>query len=100
MSVRVAGGFDDGGRTVVVNPNERVRGLRRFHGVDRNLNITVGCILEADRHGQPRCHLAVGLRFGRARTNGGPSDQVVDVLGRDRVKHFSANRKSETVDVE
>ncbi len=63
--------------------------------VDRDRQRAVGAVLEADRRRQPARHLAVGLRFGRARADRGPRDQVRQVLRHDRVERLGGSRHAE-----
>ena len=78
----------------LVDAEETVRAGNRLQGVDRDGQAAVGAVLEADRRGQAAGHFAVGLRFGGARADGGPADQVLQVLRRDRVERFGGGRQA------
>ncbi|MFM8611045.1 MAG: 3-deoxy-7-phosphoheptulonate synthase, partial [Burkholderiaceae bacterium] len=65
---------------VLVHRPEVVRSHRGLDGVDRDLDVAVGAVLEADRRRQARGQLAVHLAFGGARADRAPADQVADVL--------------------
>ena len=63
--------------------------------VDRDLDVAVGAVLEADRHREAGAELAVGLALGRAGADRPPGDGVGDVLRRDRVEELAADRQAE-----
>ena len=73
---------------------------RRQDGVDGDADVAVGAVLEADRRRQAGRHLAVGLRFGGARADRGPGDQVAQVLRRNRVERFGGGRQAQFAHVE
>ena len=73
---------------------------RRQHGVQGDLQIAVGAVLEADRTGQTAGQFAVGLALGGARADGAPGNQVTEVLRRDRVERLGAAGQAEVVDVD
>ena len=56
------------------------------------LHVAVGAVLEADRRRQPGRQFAVDLRFGGARADRPPADQVADVLRRDGVQELRPGR--------
>ena len=58
----------------------------RVEGVGRHGQATIGAVLKPTGEDRPAGHLPVGLGFSRAGTNGAPADQVLQVLGRDRVQ--------------
>ena len=72
---------------------------RGADGVDRDLDVAVGAVLEADRARQPGRQLAMDLALGRARADRAPGHEVGDVLRRDRVEELGAGRQAELVDV-
>nr|GEX82438.1 hypothetical protein [Tanacetum cinerariifolium] len=53
-------------------------------GIDRDRQTTVGAVLEADGRRQARRHFPVGLGFGGARADGRPTDEVLQILRRNR----------------
>jgi len=96
----VAAGAHDRGAAVPVDAEEAVRVGRRLDRVDGDLEAAVGAVLEADGRGQAARHLAVGLRFGRARADGVPADEVAEVLGGHRVECLGAGRQAHLGEVE
>jgi cobaltochelatase CobN len=85
---------------ILRDADERMRPARGFNRVDRDLQVALSAVLEPDRHRKPARHLAMGLRFGGARADRRPRDQVGDVLRRDRIEHLGPGRQTERVDVE
>ena len=74
-----------------------------FAGADRvhrELDAAAGAVLEPDRTGQPRRHLAMHLAFGGARADCSPTDQIRDVLRGDEVEKLHAGRHARIVEVE
>ena len=63
--------------------------------LDRDADVAVGAVLEADGRRQAGGDLAVCLRFGRARTDGRPGNQIAEVLRRNRVERFGAGWQAE-----
>src|SRR6202012_5073847 len=86
VAVAVAGGGDHGSGPGRGDAEERVRGGGGPAGVDRDLGVAVGAVLEAHRHGQAGGQLAVNLAFGGAGADGAPGHGVGDVLRGDRVE--------------
>ena len=95
MGVGVAGRGEDRGDPVVGDAREDVPGSRGMHGVDRDLDVAVGRVLDADRHGQPAHELAMDLALGGARADGSPTHGVRQVLGDDRVEELAADGQTE-----
>jgi hypothetical protein len=62
-------------------------------GIDGDLDVAVGPVLEADRHRQARAELAVDLALGRARADRAPADGIGDVLRGDRIEELEADRQ-------
>src|SRR5699024_12185852 len=83
-----------------IHPEEGVGGRGRTHRVHRDLDVTVGAVLEPDRCAQTAAELAVHLTFGGAGTDRAPGDHVRDVLRGDRVEEFGARGYTERVDVQ
>src|SRR6185312_2606883 len=75
----------------------RGRGAQR---VDRDLDRSVGAVLESDRAREARRELAMGLRLGGARADRAPGDEVRDVLRREEVEEFGAAGNAQLVDLE
>ena len=83
------------GRAGVVDAGEGVLGGGGADRVDRDLDVAVGAVLEADRHREAGAELAVGLALRGARADRPPGDRVGDVLRRDRVEELAADREAE-----
>ena len=60
------------------------------YGVDGNLNVAGGGVLESDRAGDAGDELAMHLALCGARADGSPADEAGDVLRRDHVEEFGA----------
>jgi hypothetical protein len=88
------GGADRG------DAEERVPGGRGPAGVHRHLDVSVGSVLEPDRHRQTGGKLAVDLAFRGPRADRAPGHGVRDVLRGDRVQPFAAHRQAERHDVQ
>ena len=88
------------GAPVVVDAGEGVRRRGGANRVDRDLDVAVGAVLEADRHREAGAELAVDLALGRARADRPPGDGVGDVLRRDRVEELAADRQAEVEHLE
>src|SRR5262245_13648010 len=100
MAVRVARRCGDGA-VALFRDGEKMMWMRgSLHGVDRDLHVAVGAVLETDRAGDARGELAVHLAFGRACADRAPRHEVCDVLRRDDVEEFTARRQAEAIDVE
>ena len=100
VAVVVAGGRGDGGAAGLGDREEMVRLAGRFHRVERDADVAVGAVLEADRAGEAGGQLAVDLALGGARADGAPGDEVGEVLRRGHVEEFAAGGQAEIVDVE
>src|SRR5690606_7710662 len=94
VTIAVAAGRHDGHLALVVDTHETVRAGGGLQGVDRHAEVAVGTVLEADRGGQAGGQFPVGLGFGGARANGRPGDQVLQVLGRNRVQRLGGGRQA------
>ncbi len=94
MGLGVAAGAHDRGAAVVGAAEEHVRGAGRPAPVDGHLHVTVGGVLEADRHRQARRQLPVHLALGGARPDGAPGDGVRDVLRADGLEELAAHRQA------
>ncbi|MCY1516558.1 hypothetical protein D9M68_511940 [compost metagenome] len=77
-----------------------MRAGNRLQGVDRHGQAAVGAVLEADRGGQAGGHFAVGLGFGGARADGGPADQVLQVLRGNRIERLGGGGQAHLGQVE
>ncbi|MNY48036.1 hypothetical protein D3C86_1833410 [compost metagenome] len=65
------------------------------HGIAGDADTAVGAVLEAHRHAQAAGHFPMDLRFGGARANGDPAEQVVQVTGSHRLQQFCGDRQAE-----
>jgi len=88
MAVGVAHGSDDRSLAVGIDADKVVRRAGRRHGVDRHVQAAFRAILEADRHRDSAGHFPVSLAFGRSGTDGGPTDEVGDILRTDRIQQL------------
>lgn len=88
MAIGIAGGAHDRRLTALIDPKKMVRLRRSLHRIDGDGGTAIGAVLVADRHRQAGRHLAVGLALGGAGTDGGPADQISDVLGHHGIQQF------------
>ena len=100
VAVLVAGGVHDRRVAALGDRQEVVRRRRGLDRVDRDPDVAVGAVLEADGARQSGRELAMDLAFGRARADGAPRDQVGDVLRRDHVEVLGPGGQVELVDLE
>ena len=100
VAVAVAAGAHDGGAAFFVDAEESVRARGRDDGIDGHFQAAVGGILESDRGGQARGHLAVGLRFDRARADRRPRDEIAVVLRCDGIERLGGRRQPQLIDGE
>ena len=100
VTVRVAARGDDRAEPLLGHAQELMRMRGGAHGVDRDLHAAVGAVLEADRHREARCELAVHLALGRPRADGAPGDEVRGELRRDRIEELAARRQPELGKIE
>lgn len=80
MAVRVAGGVGDADGAALGDAEEMVWRRGRANGINGNPHVTVRAVLEPDRERHARRQFTVQLRFGRARANGAPRNQIRQVL--------------------
>ena len=73
---------------------------RGFNGIDGNLYVSVGGILEANRAGESRGQFAMHLAFGGAGTNGSPANEIADKLGHDSIEKLAARREAHVCQIE
>jgi hypothetical protein len=73
---------------------------RGHDGIHRHLQVTIGAVLEADRHREPGGEFAVDLALGRAGADGGPGDEVGVILAERGVEELGADGQAGGVDVE
>ena len=90
MSVRIAGGFQNGGRAFLGEGREQVAATRGEYCVHGHLDVTVGAIFYADRHRQARRQLAVYLALRGAGADRAPADEIGIELTKSRIEKLSA----------
>jgi hypothetical protein len=100
VGVRVPRRGHDRGRADRGDAEERVPAARRPARVHGHLDVPVGAVLEPDRHRQAGGELPVDLALCGPRADRAPGHGVRDVLRRDRVQPFAADRQAEGHDVE
>ncbi len=100
MGVGVARGMQQGRMAEVIDAEVLMRVRRRAHGVAGDADTAVGAVLEAHRQVQAADHLAVHLRFAGTRTDGGPTEQVVEVTGGHRLQQFGGQRQTALKDIQ
>ena len=100
VPVRVARRLDDRRLSLGVDPEEVVRGAGRRHGIDRDLQAAFGSILKTDWHRYATGDFPMRLALCGAGPDGGPADQIGDVLGADGVEQFSRAGHARLVDLE
>ena len=100
VAVRIARRGDNAGAAILVDAEETVRRTRRKQRIQRRLDASVGAVFEADRHGEAAGHFTVGLRFGRARADRGPTHHVRNVLRHDRVKKLRGRGQPQLRDLQ
>ncbi|MPN04755.1 hypothetical protein SDC9_152002 [bioreactor metagenome] len=100
MAILVAHGGHDGRMTRLGHRQKMVWRVGRTNGVDRDANVAIGAVLEADRARQTRSQFAMHLRLGRPRADGAPGDQVSRVLRRDGIEEFCRARQAQLIDLE
>ena len=99
VAIGIAAGDDGGGGAVEIDTEKSLGLGGGLDGVDGGGDGTVGAVLETERHRQTRGHLAVGLRFGGAGADGGPADEVGNVLRGDGVEELGGGGQTEVEDV-
>jgi len=62
-------------------------------GMDGAVQVSIGAILDPNRHGQAAGQFAVCLRLRGSGANGSPADEIGQVLGNDGVERFGAHGK-------
>ena len=92
VGIGIAGGGEDGRLPVLGDRHEHMRPGRRMDGVDGDLHVTVGAVLEAHWTRQARGEFPMALTLGGAGADRPPAHQVRDVLGTDQVQILGAGR--------
>ena len=100
VAIGVARGGDDRRLALAIDTQEMVGPCCGFHGIDGCDRTAIGAVLEANRHREARGHLPVGLALGGAGANGGPADQIGDVLGNHGIEQFSGRWQSQLSQVQ
>src|SRR5262245_42581273 len=73
---------------------------RREDRIDGYLDVTVGSVLDPNRHREAAHELAMDLAFGRASTDGAPTDRVRIELTEGGIEKFRASRQPERRNVD
>ncbi len=99
MCVRVSGRRNESRAAVVVDSQEGLLSGGGTASVDGHLEIAVGSVLEADRHGQPGCELAMDLALRGAGADRAPGDEVSHVLRADGLQEFGGRGQTQCGDL-
>ena len=100
VAFAVAGGDEDGGLAVLGVAEESVRVRCGEDGVDGDLDVAGGGVLESDGAGDAGDELAVDLALGGARADGAPTDEIRDVLRRNHVEELGAGGDAHLGEIE
>ena len=95
VAIGVARGGHNGRLALAIDAEEMVGPCCGLHGIDGCDRTAIGAVLEANRHREARGHFPVGLALGGAGANGGPADQISDVLGHHRIEQLSGRWQSQ-----
>src|SRR5918996_2774183 len=76
---------------------EMMRRLRRANGIDRDSDVAIGAVFEADWTREAGVKFTVYLALGRARADGAPRHEIGEVLRRNHVEKFGAGRHAALV---
>ena len=98
MAVGISHRLDDGGLSIGVDAEEVMGGPGGGHGIHSHMQAPFSAVLESDRHGDSAGHLSMRLAFRRSGSDGGPADEVGDVLGADRIEQLSGARHAGLVE--
>lgn len=99
VAVGISGSRDSGGDALIGDAEESLREGGCLDGVDSGSDIARGGIFKTERHREAGGHLAVSLAFGGAGADGGPGDEVGNVLRGDGVEELGGSWEAETQDV-
>jgi len=99
VDILVAGGLDDGSKTLFGDTHESVGVGSRLHGINSNADTSISSVLEADREGDTGGELTVKLRLSGTSTDSTPRDKVSNVLGRDGVEKLGSDGNAEVGEV-
>src|SRR6266550_4534924 len=100
MRARIPAGLDDRGEALLGDTHEAMWLPCGTHRIDRDLNASIGAVLETDGHRESRRELAVHLTLGRARAYRGPRDEVAGVLRGDRIDELARRRNADLDEIE
>ena len=99
VGVGVAGGLADHG-AAILGHREVAMGMRGgLHGVQRDLQLAAGAVLEADHRLEAAGQLAVQLGLGGPGADRHPGEQVVQVGREHRLQQLGGHRQTERGDV-
>ena len=100
VGVFVAGGAHDGGGAFAGERGEPVGVAGGADGVDRDLEVAVGAVLETDGHGEAGGEFAVDLALDGARADRAPRDEVGVVLAEGGIEELGGDGQAEVDDAE
>src|SRR4029079_12437047 len=96
----IAAGDEDCGLAVLGVSEEGVRVSGREDGVDGDLDVARGSVLEADWAGDSGDELAMDLALSGAGADGSPGDEARDVLRGDHIEEFGARGDAHVGEIE
>src|SRR5262249_34072713 len=92
MSVGIAGGFQNSGRTFLGERREQVSAARDLYRVHGHLDVTVRAVLDADGHRQTRRQLSVYLAFRSSSSDRTPGNEIRIELAKSRIEKLGPSR--------
>ena len=92
MTIGVSRRTHDRGLALPINAKKMMGPGGRLHGIDGDAGAAIRAVFVADRHRQARRHLTVRLAFRGPGADGGPTDQISDVLGHHGIQEFRSRR--------
>ena len=95
MAERVAPRVEHSAAAFDGHAEKALRGRCRFERVDGDLDIAVRAVLEADGRRETAGDFAMGLGLGRARADGGPGNEIAQILWCNRVERFRSGAEPE-----
>ena len=95
MAIGIAAGGDDGRESIFGHREEAMGMASGADGIKRDLHTAVGAVFETDRNRQTGGQFPVDLALGGPGTDGSPTHQIADELGRDGIEEFAAGGQAE-----
>ena len=99
VAVGVSGGGDGGGDALFGDAEEGLWFGGGADGVDGRDEVPADGVFESDRHGEAGGHLAVSLALAGAGSDGGPGNEVGDVLWSDGIEKLGGGGDAEFDDL-